>query len=233
VGPLRSGRLTVALCALALALAACGSGADTATTGAPGTTPPVTATTAAPPGPTSPATSGLTAPVPLTPSRPADCPTVATRAATTIAGEGLRARVPLGWDATIALVGKAAVDGRTWPYLYAGNYGLRKTDGGSRAEDEWPCMTKENVLVVLRDMGADLGRTALYASGPVWQVKPEFFAAGAGPGLPMDRGAAQHFFNAQGRGFSLYIVIGSYENRQALTPLVNEFLSGITILPAA
>ncbi len=42
-----------------------------------------------------------------------------------------------------------------------------------------------------------------------------------------NRSAAQLFFQAEGRGFSLYIVVGSHRDRVDMIPAINEALSSI------
>ena len=48
----------------------------------------------------------------------------------------------------------------------------------------------------------------------------------------MGQSGRQIFFNANGRAFCLYVVLGSHRQRNVLVPLVNEVLATLEIEPA-
>lgn len=65
------------------------------------------------------------------------------------------------------------------------------------------------------------------------RIDPESFSPRVGNALPPGAAGAQVLFTAQGRAFDLFVMIGSYENRQTLAPLVDRFLAGVSILPGS
>lgn len=218
-----------------VALAGCGSrssdaraGSGTASTGLGA---PTSLTTL--PGASSPTSSSLTSASVTPTTTPCPTPTATGNVATVVSGEGMRAVVPVGWDAKFEERVPLANGGTTSPTLHAGNFGLHKVGVGSFGEGEWPCMNSGNVLVSLIDDGAAAAGSPRYTGSLSARIEPDSFSTNLGNALPRGGAAMQRLFTAQGRGFDLFVVIGSYENRQALAPLADQFLAGITILPVS
>jgi len=150
---------------------------------------------------------------------------------------GISVDAPVGWDARIyrreaaAEVRAAGRQGRNHGVLHAANFALpvQRGDFGSGAVE---VMGAENVLVTLVDHGPESAGTPLFArQGLPSRVElTEFSSDRLQRPLP-GQGGAQFFFTSQGRGYCLYVVLGSLANRGRLVPQVNEVLGRIRIEP--
>jgi hypothetical protein len=87
-----------------------------------------------------------------------------------------------------------------------------------------------HVFVVLFEHGAESASTALFqAKGLPRPLRAEWFSPNQLQRTLPGQAGVQRFFVERGRPFSLYAVLGSYTNRNALVPMVNDLLNRITI----
>jgi hypothetical protein len=141
--------------------------------------------------------------------------------------------VPAGWDVRITAETAGLAGSVDYPVVHAANFALpatRQDFGGDLVTH----MTRSQVFVALLGYGSDGAGHGLFApSGLPLTLDPAWFDP-----LAMQRPIAgmagvQRFFSAQGRKFCLYAVVGSYARRTVLAPVVDRFLAGVTIQPAA
>lgn len=107
---------------------------------------------------------------------------------------------------------------------------VQRGDFGSGAVE---IMANQHMLIVLFEFEPESAAQPMFASdGLPRQLRPDDFDP-----MVMQRplpgmAGVQRFFNIEGRrAFCLYVVIGSYEDRTALTREVNEVLANIEIRP--
>jgi hypothetical protein len=145
-----------------------------------------------------------------------------------LTAHGMRVEIPAGWDARIYR--RAPKPGaRTAAVVHAGNFALPPGPGdfGGGAVE---VMGEHHVLIVLMEHGPESAGTPLFAQPgpPPSLTAADFDPHGLQRGLP-GQGGLQRFFSWEGRPFVLYVVLGSYQRRARLVPLVNAFLRGLTI----
>jgi hypothetical protein len=145
-----------------------------------------------------------------------------------LTAHGLRVEIPTGWDARIYR--RAPHEGaRTAAVVHAGNFPLPpgRGDFGSGAVE---VMSGHHVLVVLMEHGPESAGLPLFAQqGPPTSITAaDVDPNGLQRGLP-GQGGLQRFFTWEGRPFVLYVVLGSYQRRARLVPVVNAFLRGLTL----
>jgi len=91
-------------------------------------------------------------------------------------------------------------------------------------------MGPEDAFVALFEYGKQSAGTALFAAeGPPTSVDSGHFdRAVLQRPMPM-QSAVQRFFTAGGRGWCLYVVVGSHVDRADVVPAINSLLSSLTI----
>lgn len=148
---------------------------------------------------------------------------------------GLSVDAPEGWDARIYrremadLAPAAESRGRARGVLHAANFALpmQRGDFGSGAVE---MMGPENVLVTLVDHGPDSAGTPLFArQGMPSSLDIQAFSTTRLQRPLPGQGGAQFFFTSEGRGYCLYVVLGSMANGGRLMNQVNEVLSRMRI----
>jgi hypothetical protein len=198
---------STALLSLALVTGACGSD-ETAGSGTP-------APTSAP--------AGSTTVAPQT--------TRATPQGETVSGERIRAVVPPGWDVRVGRTDSDGSGASSKALVHAANFplvGTRGTLGGEAVAR----LGSQHVFVALVEAGQESAGRPLYAaSGLPRKLEPQAFSPDAMERPVPGQAGLQRFFTDQGRPFTLYVVLGSYTERESLVPLVNTFLAGVTIEP--
>jgi hypothetical protein len=149
-----------------------------------------------------------------------------------LSGMGISVDTPEGWDARIyrreaAALARARANG----VLHAANFALpmERGDFGSGAVE---AMGADDVLVTLVDHGPESAGTPLFAREGMPSILDldAFSPNRLQRPLPGQAGA-QFFFTSNGRGYCLYVVLGSLANRGRLVPQVNEVLGRIQIEP--
>lgn len=145
-----------------------------------------------------------------------------------VAHQGLVVATPRGWDARI-YTRAAAHDGEvTRPVLHAADFPLPNVRGdyGSGAVE---IMGPGHVFLALIEFDSAEATTTLFD-----HPRPTRITAGEfGPnqlqrGLPGQAGA-QFFFTERGRPFCLYVVIGSYEARNALVARADQIFQTMEV----
>jgi len=145
---------------------------------------------------------------------------------------GMEVALPEGWEARIyrlETLEAATSGGSDQPVLHAANFPLpeERGDYGSGAVET---MTSENVFVALLEFEPELASTALYAPhGMPRSLNPDDFRNNGMQRWIPGQAAYQAFFNEDGRAFCLYIVIGSYRQRQALAKEAERLVRSIRI----
>lgn len=145
---------------------------------------------------------------------------------TRIAGHGLVAEVPTGWDARI-YKRTPEPGATTHPVLHAANFPLPadRGDFGSGAVEN---MGPDDVLVVLVDFGPAAATTAAFsASKGIPEIAVSDFDPATLQRTIAGQSGTQKFFNDGGRAFCLYVVLGSHARRVALVPEARRLIAGL------
>ena len=152
---------------------------------------------------------------------------------TTLSHQGVHVDLPPGWDGAIQRrpipardlsTGGDAQSDDSHVVIHAANFSLppERGDFGSGAVE---IMQGGHVLIVVFDYGPEAADTVLFRhQGVPVPLDPEAFDPNMMQRpLPLQSGL-QRFFTVDGRGYCLYVVLGSHRNRQALVGLANEIL---------
>lgn len=112
--------------------------------------------------------------------------------------------------------------------VHVANFALpaERGDFGSGAVE---LMSSGAVLVILFEHGPESVDTPLFARTGVPQLTTEEFHPQQMQRTLQGQSGRQIFFNAAGRAFCLYVVLGSHRQREVLVPLVNEVLASLDI----
>ena len=157
-----------------------------------------------------------------------------------LAAHGLSVAVPSGWDVRIERRQQAAVpvDGAEWPnggfvhpVVHAATSPLPPTRGdyGSSYVET---MRPTDVFVCLQEFDHEAGDTAMFDDGQPTELRPADFHPEAQQRVIAGMCGSQRFFTTGGRAFCLYVVLGSWVQRQPLLQQkVNPLLSTIRIDP--
>jgi hypothetical protein len=156
-----------------------------------------------------------------------------------LAAHGLSCEVPPGWDVRIEQREQSEVPvpasdlpmgGFVHPVLHAATSALpaRRGDYGSSYVER---MTATDVFVSLAEFDHEAGETAMFDEGQPRTLRSADFHPDAQQRVIAGMCGCQRFFTTQGRAFGLYVVLGSWLQRQSLVPHVNSFLPTIEISP--
>jgi hypothetical protein len=143
---------------------------------------------------------------------------------------GIGVDIPSGWDVRIGQTSSDRPGSQLNTLLHAGNFVLPdgRGDFGSGAVSS---MDSTHVLAVLFEYGRDSVHTALFAAnGLPRPLSPAWFSTSQLQRSLPGQAGMQRFFVEQDRPFSLYVVLGSYQNRGHLVGAVNDLLDGVTVL---
>ena len=120
-----------------------------------------------------------------------------------------------------------------YPVVHAANFPLpahREDFGGELVAR----MRRSQVFVALLGYGSGPADQGLFAAADLPRpLSPDWFDPSQMQRPFAGKAGVQRFFTAQGRAFCLYTVLGSFAHRATLVHLVNHFLAGVTIEPAA
>jgi hypothetical protein len=151
---------------------------------------------------------------------------------THLARHGITVDLPRGWEASIHW--RDPLEGEsTHPVLHAGTFPLprQRGDFGSNAVDQ---MLSDDVFVVVLEYHQDSSNSALFEhKGVPTSVDAAMFSTSTLQKMLPNHAGTQIFFTEGGRAFCLYIVLGSYKDRERLVRKVNTLLPRIHIEPAA
>jgi hypothetical protein len=146
--------------------------------------------------------------------------------------DGIGVDAPRGWDARIYKRAPEA-DGvaTSHPILHAGNFALPadRGDYGSGAVD---VMGSEHVFVSLLEFHPDASKTELFSTQGLPKLTPGSFSPYKLQRTIEGQAGCQFFFNLEGRAFCLFVVLGDYGNRVALTKVANQLIAQLEITPA-
>jgi len=143
---------------------------------------------------------------------------------------GLAVTLPPGWDGRI-YQRPADPGATTHPILHAATIPLPPVRGdfGGGAVD---LLGADDVFLSLLEYHPDSVSQALYrATGGVPGLTPDQFNPFALQRVVPGQAGCQQFFGCGGRAFCLYVVIGGFANRVALTPQANAVLSSVHVEP--
>ena len=156
----------------------------------------------------------------------------------TLTADGLTVGLPRGWEGEI-FNRAPIIDGRELSgpagdvevarnVVHLANFALpaKRGDFGSGAVE---LMNSGALLVILFEHGPESVDTPLFARTGIPQLTPEEFDPQQMQRTLQGQSGRQIFFNAAGRAFCLYVVLGSHRQRNVLVPLVNEVLRSLEI----
>jgi hypothetical protein len=158
-------------------------------------------------------------------------------------GQGVSVDLPSGWDgrifrrpqpgeATTADSGPAAPSGAaTNAVVHLASVALPSTVGdfGSGAVDR---LGVRDIFVVLFEYDpASAGKRLFSRQGLPQALDASAFNTNVLQRRLRGQAGMQTFFTEAGRPFSLYVVLGSYNNRSELVPMVNQVLGTIQVSP--
>ncbi len=146
-----------------------------------------------------------------------------------IAHHGISADVPPGWEARIYRRTDDEPGATTAPVLHAATFALpeeRGDFGGGAVE----LMGPGDAFVALVGYDAAVAGTPLFArQGLPRRPRSSSFARNKLQHVIPGQGGSQFFFTAAGRGWCLYVVLGSYDDRDALLARVYAVLVTIVL----
>jgi len=152
---------------------------------------------------------------------------------------GLSCDLLPGWDIRIEQREQSEVPvpgstepmgGYTHPILQAGTSALpaRRGDYGSGYVER---MTTTDVFVCLGEFDHEAGAEAMFDDGLPGALRSADFHPDAQQRVIAGMCGTQRFFTTHGRAFCLYVVLGSWLQRQSLVPVANSLLSTIEVAP--
>ena len=143
--------------------------------------------------------------------------------------EGIRSKVPAGWDCRIGKRFASEGEERTYVFLHASTrrlLGNRADYGGGVVET----LNSRDVFVALIEFGPDEAGSALFkevAELPTLEVSQ--FHRNQLQRRIRGQAGVQHFFTLRGRPFCLYVVLGSIANAFELVDQANELVGGLDV----
>ncbi len=156
-----------------------------------------------------------------------------------LTGGGVALSLPTGWEGEVFT--RAPEPGRSLSaghpdevarnVIHLANFALPRERGdfGSGAVE---LMSSGAILVILFEHGPESVGTPLFARSGVPVLDPDEFHPQQMQRTLSGQSGRQIFFNANGRAFCLYVVLGAHRQRSTLVPLVNEVLASLEIEPA-
>ncbi|GMQ94832.1 MAG: hypothetical protein BMS9Abin12_2342 [Acidimicrobiia bacterium] len=153
---------------------------------------------------------------------------------TEVRAAGISIDLRPGWEADIRsrqTAGFGQDDEESPTIMHVANFQL-PPDRGDYGGILLTRMGQIDVFISLIDFGplSDDQQLFSYEGVPLPLTSEDFDPDTITRAIP-NRSAAQLFFQAEGRGFSLYIVVGSHRDRAELIPAINEALSSIRFEP--
>jgi hypothetical protein len=152
-----------------------------------------------------------------------------------LAAHAISAALPRGWEGRIYRRNDNGDGGETRPVLHASTHSLQSEatgEGGDFGSTVIPMMGPADVFVSIVEYGAP-PTAEIFArrTGVPAPLRPSDFHPSVMQRLVPGMAGCQLFFNASGRSFCLYAVIGSYSDAGPLCDKVNQLLTSIDISP--
>ncbi len=157
---------------------------------------------------------------------------------TSLSAGGLSVSLPTGWEGEIfnraptvegrSLAGPAGDTEVARNVVHLANFALpaERGDFGSGAVE---IMNSGAILIILFEHGPESADTPLFARSGIPQLTPEEFHPQQMQRTLSGQSGRQIFFNAGGRAFCLYVVLGGHRRREVLVPIVNDVLASLDI----
>jgi len=149
-----------------------------------------------------------------------------------VEAHGLRADTPIGWEVRITRHLPREPEDVSKPVLHAATFPLPEGRGdfGSRAVE---IMGPNDVFISLLEYGDEAVNSALFSEGTLPRyIDPDRFGTNRLQRWIPNQAGYQDFFTENGRAFCLYIVIGSYGNREEAARRAAQLLAAIKITSA-
>jgi hypothetical protein len=149
-----------------------------------------------------------------------------------LTSHGIDVDVPRGWDGEIyrreELTTQSEGGGVSQPVVHLANFPLppARGDFGSGAVE---VMHSDDLLIVLFEYGPESVASQLFSSEGFPVVSADDFDPNTMQRPLPGQSGAQYFFNASGRAFCLYVVLGSHVRRNELVPEVNAVLAAVSL----
>jgi hypothetical protein len=147
-----------------------------------------------------------------------------------VQAHGLRVEAPPAWDVRIYRRSELGLppEERTYPIIHAATFPLPRTRGdyGSGAVE---LMRPTDVLVVLLEQDREATQTRLFERQGMPTVRAGDFSPNALQRTLRGQSGVQYFFQAAGRAFCLYVVLGSHARRRRLAEVANQLVSTMTV----
>ena len=156
-----------------------------------------------------------------------------------ISAYGLSCAALPGWDIRIEQRAQSTVPapgsdlpmgGFVHPILQAGTSAMPalRGDYGSGYVER---MTSADVFVCLGEFDHEAGAEAMFDDGMPAALRPSDFHPDAQQRVIAGMCGTQRFFTTGGRAFCLYVVLGSWLQRKALTATANSLLATVRVEP--
>ncbi len=147
-----------------------------------------------------------------------------------LVGQSISVQLPSGWDGHIYR--RPQTDqAKTFAVLHAANFPL-PPDRGDFGSNAVELMGPDHILVVLFEYDPASASTPMFSGkGPPVPLSPDQFSPTMLQRTLPGQAGTQAFFSEQGRALCLYVVLGSYDNRARLVPVVNSVLQSLNIQP--
>ena len=151
----------------------------------------------------------------------------------TIEAFGIGIDLPKGWDGQIGVAEPGGdgvhAAGVIKPVLHAANFPL-PPDRGDFGSGAVEVMGRRGVFLAVLEYADDSASSALFSGrGLPRRLRLADFDPNRLQRALAGQAGAQVFFREAGRAFCLYAVIGSYEMRRTLVPVVNDVLATVSI----
>jgi hypothetical protein len=157
----------------------------------------------------------------------------------TMTAHGIAVDLPAGWDGHIsvrddgAAVSVQSIAGtrlpplQSRPVVHLANFGL-PTDRGDFGSGAVELMGDDDLFVVVFEYEPAAAHTSLFRSRglPRALTAQDFDPLTLRRAIP-GQSAYQHFFQAGGRAFCVYVVLGSHARRARLVPALNRVLASV------
>jgi hypothetical protein len=144
---------------------------------------------------------------------------------------GLTIDTPAGWDARIFRRPAQGAE-TTHAVLHAANFAL-PAGAGDYGDGAVQLMGPSSALVVLVEFHPTSTSTALFAAqGLPLPLHADDASRSTLQHAMGGQAGIQRFFSLAGRAWCLYAVLGSFDLRRQLVPLVNAVVAAIEVAPA-